>query len=104
MKNFQTELLNEFEKIANKNNLEFVVQNRWSNCGAVYLMNNFKCIAEGWFSFQTQYASISFNYATKLLNDYNANIVGNSYIEYNKDLPQFINEYKEFVDKLESVG
>ena len=65
MKNFQTELLNEFEKIANKNNLEFVVQNRWSNCGAVYLMNNFKCIDKGWFSFQNQYASISFNYATK---------------------------------------
>lgn len=104
MKNFQTELLNEFEKIANENNLVFVVQYRYSNCGSIYLMDNFKCIAEGWFSFQTQYASISFNYATKLLNDYNANIVGNSYIEYNKDLPQFINEYKEFINELESVG
>ena len=104
MTNFQTELLNEFEQIANAKNFKFVVEKRWANCGGIYLMDNFKCIAEGWFNFQTKYASISFNYATKLLNDYNANIVGNSYIEYNKDLPQFINEYKEFINQLESVG
>ena len=101
MNNFQKELLNEFEKIASEKNLKFVVEKRWANCGAIYLMDNFKCIAEGSFDFQTRYANISFGYPTKLLNDYNANNVGSSYIEYNKDLPQFINEYKEFVNTLE---
>ena len=92
MTNFQKELLNEFEKIANEKKLKFVVEKDWANCGSIYLMDNFKCIAEGSFDFQTRYANISFE--SKLDN---ANTVGSSYIEYNKDLPQFINEYKEFV-------
>ena len=104
MKNFQTEILNELEEIVNKKDLTFFVQHNWANCGTIFIMQNFDCIGKGSFQFNEHYASLTFGKPEDKIDKFNAMLVGSSHIEYHKDIPQFINEYKEYVNKLENVG
>lgn len=104
MTDFQTEILEELERIVNEKELTFVVQKEWGNVGVVYIMKEFDCVAKGSFEFHTQYCSLTFGKPTDKLDKFNSFLVGSSRIQYHKDIPKFLNEYKEFVNELESVG